>query len=342
METQPSTKPRGKTYNMPTHDKETVNHNDLKVFSGRANPALAKHICKHLGIDLAQGRTEDFPDSETFFKVDEDIRGRDVFIVQPTCEPVNDNMIELFVMLDCVRRASARRITAVVPYFGYARQDQKHEGRTPITAKLMANLITTAGADRVVTMDLHAGQVQGFFDIPLDHLHSQPVFIRHFLDQDLGPLTLVSPDVGNAKVDGDFARSLGADLAIIDKRRISGTEVEACNIIGDVEGRTILIFDDIISTAATICAAAELLKKQGAKKIYVGAAHPVLCGPAVQRLRDAPIENVVVTDTIPIDPKKSEQLPNLKVLSVAELLAETIRRIHFNLSVSSLAQTGAV
>ena len=243
-------------------------------------------------------------------------------------------------MLDCIRRASARRVTAVVPYFGYARQDQKHEGRTPITAKLMANLITTAGADRVVTMDLHAGQVQGFFDIPLDHLHSQPVFIRHFLDQNLGPLTLVSPDVGNAKVDGDFARRLGSDLAIIDKRRISDSEVEACNIIGDVAGRTILMFDDIISTAATICAATELLKQQGAGKIYVGAAHAVLCGPAVQRLRDAPIDNVTVTDTIPIAPKESEQLPNLKILSVAELLAEAIRRIHFNLSVSSLAQTG--
>lgn len=325
---------------MSKQDQKVVNNNDLKVFSGRANRALAEHVCQHLGIDLAQGRIADFPDSETFFKVEEDIRGRDVFIIQPTCEPVNDNMMELFVMLDCIRRASARRITAVVPYFGYARQDQKHEGRTPITAKLMANLITTAGADRVVTMDLHAAQVQGFFDIPVDHLHSQPVFIRHFMEQNLGSLMLVSPDVGNAKVDGGFARKLGSDLAIIDKRRISGTEVEACNIIGDVAGRTILMFDDIISTAATICAAAKLLKERGAKDIYVGATHAVLCGSAVQRLSKAPIENVVVTDTIPIAPEKLKQLSKLKVLSVAELLAEAIRRIHYNLSVSSLVETG--
>ncbi len=327
---------------MDVQEQRTVNNNDLKVFSGRANTALAEHICKHLGITLAQGSIDVFPDSETFFKVDEDIRGRDVFIIQPTCEPVNEHMIELFVMLDCIRRASARRVTAVVPYFGYARQDQKHEGRTPISAKLMANLITTAGADRVVTMDLHAGQVQGFFDIPLDHLHAQPVFIRYFLDQNLGPLTLVSPDIGNAKVGGDFARRLGADLAIIDKKRISDSEVEACNIIGDVAGRTILMFDDIISTAATICAAAGLLKQQGAGKIFVGATHAVLCGPAVERLRAAPIENVVVTDTIPIDSKKLKQLANLKILGVAELLAEAIRRVHFNLSVSSLVETGTV
>ncbi len=327
---------------MHTHDQKSVSNNNLKVFTGRANPPLAEHICKHLGITLGLARIEDFPDSELFFKVDEDIRGRDVFIIQPTCEPVNYHMIELFIMLDCARRASAKRITAVVPYFGYARQDQKHEGRTPISAKLMANLITTAGADRVVTMDLHAGQVQGFFDIPLDHLHSLPVFIRYFLDQNLGPLTLVSPDVGNAKVDGDLARRLSADLAIIDKRRISDSEVEACNIIGEVAGRTILMFDDMITTAATICAAAELLKQQGAGKIYVGATHAVLCGPAVERLRAAPIENIVVTDTVPIDPQKSKQLANLKILSVAKLLAEAIRRIHFDLSVSSLVETGTV
>ena len=319
-------------------DTQTVDGNDLKLFSGRANPPLAEHICKHLGVSLAKSRIEDFPDSEIIFKVDEDIRGRDVFIIQPTCEPVNDSLMELLIMLDCVRRASARRITAVVPYFGYARQDQKHEGRTPISAKLVANLITTAGADRVVTMDLHAGQVQGFFDVPLDHLQAQPVFINYFLDQKLGPLTLVSPDVGNAKVDGEFARRLGADLAIIDKRRISDSEVEACNIIGDVVGKTVLMFDDMITTAATICAAAHLLKERGAGKIYAGATHPVLCGPAVERLVAAPIEQVVVADTVPIDSAKSKQLPKLKVLSVAGLMAEAIRRIHYNLSVSSLFQ----
>ena len=321
---------------MEEQGPQNVHGNDLKIFSGRANPYLAQEICERLSVPLAKSRLEDFPDSEIFFKVDEDIRGRDVFIVQPTCEPVNKHMMELFIMLDCVRRASARRITAVIPYFGYARQDQKHEGRTPISAKLMANLITTAGADRVLTMDLHAGQVQGFFDIPMDHLLAQPVFIRYFLKQSLGSFTLVSPDVGNAKVDGAFARRLGAELAIIDKRRISDSEVEACNIIGNVQGRTILMVDDMITTAATICAAARLLKKQGAGKIYVGATHAVLCGPAVERLAGAPIEEVVVTDTLPICPKKTKPLANLKVLSVAPLLAEAIKRIHFNLSVSSL------
>jgi len=321
---------------MTPQSAQTVDSNDLKIFSGRANPVLAQDICKQLGVSLAKSRIEDFPDSEIIFKVDEDVRGRDVFVIQPTCEPVNDHLMELLVMLDCVRRASARRITAVVPYFGYARQDQKHEGRTPITAKLVANLIATAGADRVVTMDLHAGQVQGFFDIPLDHLQSQPVFTRYFTQQNLGELTLVSPDVGNVKIDGELARRLKADLAIIDKRRISDSEVEACNIIGEVSGRTILMFDDIISTAATICAAAHLLKERGAGPIYVGATHAVLCGPAIERLNAAPIEEVVVSNTIPISQDKLTQLKKLKVLSVAGLLAETIKRIHLNLSVSSL------
>ena len=321
---------------MQPQKKQPVDANDLKVFSGRANPVLAQQICENLGLSLAKSRIEDFPDSEMIFKVDEDIRGRDVFIIQPTCAPVNDHLMELLVMLDCVRRASARRITAVIPYFGYARQDQKHEGRTPITAKLVANLIAKAGADRVVTMDLHAGQVQGFFDIPLDHLQSQPVFTRYFTEQALGTLTLVSPDIGNVKVDGKFARKMNADLAIIDKRRISDSEVQACNIIGEVSGRTILMFDDIISTAATICAATYLLKERGAGPIYVGATHAVLCGPAAERLSTAPIEQLVVSDTIPIGQEKLAQLPKLKVLSVAGLLAETIKRIHFNLSVSSL------
>ena len=325
---------------MQAYEKDSVSGNDLKIFAGRANTVLANQICEYLGVPLARARIEDFPDSEMIFKVDEDIRGRDVFIIQPTCRPVNDNVMELLIMLDCVRRASARRITAVIPYFGYARQDQKHEGRTPITAKLMANLIASAGADRVVTMDLHAGQVQGFFDIPLDHMQAQPVFIRYFLEEKLGSLTLVSPDVGNTKVDGAFARRLGADLAIIDKRRVSDSEVEACNIIGDVSGKTILMFDDMITTAATICAAADLLKDRGAGKIYVGATHAVLCGPAVERLSAAPVEKIVVTDTVPIAAEKVEQLTNLKVLSVAGLLAEAIRRIHFNLSVSSLVEAG--
>lgn len=321
---------------MTPAEKENVQNNDLKILSGRANLPLAQNICRHLGTSLAKAQVEDFPDSEILFKIDEDIRGRDVFIVQPTCQPVNDNVMELLIMIDCALRASARRITAVIPYFGYARQDQKHEGRTPISAKLMANLITTAGADRVLTMDLHAGQVQGFFDIPLDHLQSQPVFTKFILEQKLSPVTLVSPDIGNAKVDGQFARRLGADLAIIDKRRISDSEVEACNIIGEVKGRTVLMFDDIISTAATVCAAARLVKERGAEAVYVAATHPVLCGPAVERLRAAPIEQVVVSDTIPVSQDKLDSLPRLKILSVAGVLAEAIRCIHLNLSVSSL------
>ncbi len=321
---------------MTPAEKERAENNDLKIIAGRANLPLAQSICRQLGTPLAKAQVEDFPDSEIIFKIEEDIRGRDVFIVQPTCAPVNDNAMELLIMIDCARRASARRITVVVPYFGYARQDQKHEGRTPISAKLMANLITIAGADRVVTMDLHAGQVQGFFDIPLDHLQSQPVFTKFILEQKFDPVTLVSPDIGNAKVDGQFASRLGADLAIIDKRRISDSEVEACNIIGEVDGRTVLMFDDIISTAATVCAAARLVKERGASAVYVAATHPVLCGPAVERLSDAPIEQVVVSDTIPISQDKLDSLPNLKILSVAGILAEAIRCIHLNLSVSSL------
>ena len=309
---------------------------NLKLFSGRANPLLAQRISDYLGIPLGEAKTQPFPDGELRIKMEEDVRGRDVFLLQPTCAPVNDSLIELLIFIDCARRASAERITAVMPYFGYARQDRKDEGRVPITAKLVANLIATAGADRVLTLDLHAAQIQGFFDIPVDNLLAEPVLSRYFGEREFGDLALVSPDVGNAKCARMYAERLGGQIAIIDKSRISGSEVTVDRIIGDVEGKTVLMMDDMISTAGTVCSAARLCKKRGAASIYVGATHAVLCGPAVERLADAPIDEVVVTDTIPVGPEKTEALAKLKVLSVAALLGEAIHRIHNDESVSSL------
>jgi len=309
---------------------------NLKLFAGRANPPLARSISEYLGIPLGRAKISPWPDGELLVKLEEDVRGRDVFLFQPTCYPVNQNLMELLVFIDCARRASAERITAVVPYFGYARQDRKDEGRVPITAKLVANLIATAGADRVLTVDVHAAQIQGFFDIPLDNLLAEPVFSRHFVQQGLGDLVLVSPDVGNTKRARVYADRLGGELAIISKRRVSGSEVESGRIIGDVSGKTVLMMDDMISTAGTVSAAASLCKEQGAKRIYVGATHGVLCGPAAERLREAPIDEVVVTDTVPIPDEKVSAIGKLKVLSVAELVGEAIHRIHNDESVSSL------
>ncbi|MCD6304371.1 MAG: ribose-phosphate pyrophosphokinase, partial [Planctomycetes bacterium] len=254
----------------------------------------------------------------------------------PTCQPVNDTLMELLIFIDCARRASAERITAVIPYFGYARQDRKDEGRVPITAKLTANLIATAGADRVLTIDLHAAQIQGFFDIPVDNLYAEPVLSRYWSQLDLHDLVLVSPDVGNTKRARVYAHRLGGDLAVINKRRVSGSDVEVGRIIGDVEGKTVLMMDDMISTAGTIAGAARLCRDCGAEKIYVGATHAVLAGPAAERLRDAPIDRVVVTDTVPVGEEKIRRVGKLVVLSVAELLGEAIHRIHNDESVSSL------
>ncbi len=309
---------------------------NLKLFAGTSNPELARQISDYLGIPLGARKIEDFPDGELFVKLEEDVRGRDMFILQPTCHPVNRSLMELLITIDCCRRASAARITAVIPYFGYARQDRKDEGRVPITAKLAANLIATAGADRVLTMDLHAAQIQGFFDVPVDNLYAEPVLSKYFADKHLDNLTLVSPDTGNAKRARIYAERLRGDLAVIDKRRISGQEVEFGRVIGDVEGRTVLMMDDMISTAGTVCDAARLCMSQGAKEVYVGATHGVLCGPAVERLRDAPITEVVVTDTIPISAEKLEGIGKLTVLSIADLMGETIHRIHNDQSVSSL------
>ncbi len=308
----------------------------LRVFAGRSNQALAEQICEYLGCPLGRVLLDDFPDGETSLKLLDDVRGSDAFIVQSTCPPANNHLVELLVFIDCVKRASAKRITAVIPYFGYARQDRKDEGRVPITAKLVANLLTTAGADRVLTLDLHAAQIQGFFDIPADNLSAEPVFSAYIASLELGPLTLVSPDVGNVKRARVYANRLGGELAIIDKRRVSGSETRTMAIIGDVRDKTVLMVDDIIATAGTLVQASEVVRRAGARKIIAAATHGVLCGPAIERLAAAPIDHLAITDTIPIPPAVRARLPNLTVLSVSELMGEAIRRIHRNESVSSL------
>ena len=310
----------------------------LKVFAGRASLELAELMCENLDIPLAKGRTELFPDGELLVKVEEDVRGRDCFVVQSTCDPINANLMELLIFIDCLRRASAKRITAVIPYFGYARQDRKDEGRVPITAKLVANLITTAGADRVLCMDLHTAQIQGFFDIPVDHLSAAPVLLE-YLDEnrsELGNLAVVSPDVGNVKVANMFADRLGAELAIIDKRRESSIDVAARNVVGEVAGRTVLMIDDMITTAGTICEAASIVTEQGATDVICAATHPVLVGAAVSRLAKAPISRIVVTDTIPLGDRCQAIEGKLVRLSVGRLLGEAVYRIHHDLSVSAL------
>ncbi len=310
-------------------------NDNLKIFAGSSNVALAGAVCKYLGIPLGGAKIERFPDGEKFIKLEDDVRGRDCFVLQSTCEPVDEHLVELLIYLDCLRRASAKRITAVIPYFGYARQDRKDEGRVPITAKLVANIIVTAGADRVLAMDLHANQLQGFFDIPVDHLTGEMVLSEYFRKKKIDRLTVVSPDVGNIKIASRYVSHLGGELAIVHKRRVTGSEIEAQEMIGDVEGRNILMCDDIIATAGTICGAARLVKQRGAEKIYVGATHGVLTELALERLGDAPIDEVVVTDTIPLG-RKAEKLGCLKVLSVSGMLGEAIKRIHRNESVSRL------
>jgi len=308
---------------------------NLRVFSGSANPELTKKVCAAMGVEMGQVHVESFPDGETLVRVEDDVRGRDCYVVQPTCPPVNDNLMELLIFIDCLHRASAERITAVIPYFGYARQDRKSEGRTPITAKLVANLITTARVDRLLAVDLHAQQVQGFFDIPMDHLTAEPVLAAYFRGLRLRDTVVVSPDVGNVKIANLYAQDLGGDLAVIDKRRQNGQEAVAVRIIGEVKGRDVLMFDDMITTAGTICAAARLAKEKGARSIRVGATHGVFAPPALERLQEAPIDEVVVTDTIPWR-AEARAFPSLKVLSVANLLGEAIGRIHEHKSISEM------
>jgi len=310
-------------------------NDSLKIFSGTSNPVLAGDVCKYLGIPLGGAKIERFPDGEKVIRVEDDVRGRDCYVVQSTCEPVDEHLVELLIFLDCLRRASASRVTAVIPYFGYARQDRKDEGRVPITAKLVANMITTAGASRVLAIDLHAHQLQGFFDIPVDHLAGELVLSKYFRDLKIDKLTVVSPDVGNMKTASRYAAHLGGELAIVHKKRVSGSEVEAQEIIGEVRGRNILMCDDIIATAGTVCSAASLVKERGADKVYVGATHGVFAPQALERLAKAPIDWVIVTDTIPLN-RTSKKINNIKILSVAAMLGEAIKRIHRNESVSNL------
>lgn len=308
---------------------------NIKVFSGSGNPELTTKICKYLGVPVGGAKIERFPDGEKIIKCEDDVRGKDCYVVQSGCRPVDENLMELLIFLDCLKRASASRITAVIPYFGYARQDRKDEGRVPITAKLVSNLITTAGAERVLAMDLHAAQLQGFFDIPVDHLFAEPVLTKHFLGKKIEKLTIVSPDVGNIKRAARYVAGLNGDLAIIHKRRISANVVQCCEIIGNVKGRNVLMCDDIISTAGTMCTAAQMVKERGAEKIFIGATHGIFCGEAIAKIKDSPIDEVVVTDTVRQD-ENIKNLENLKVLTVSEILGEAIKRIHRNESVSAM------
>ncbi|MDE0570149.1 MAG: ribose-phosphate pyrophosphokinase [Verrucomicrobiales bacterium] len=303
----------------------------MKLISGTSHPDLARNISEYLKVSLCDVTVKAFPDGETFVKINENIRGQDVFIIQPTCPPTNSNLMELLITVDAAKRASAKRITAVIPFFGYARQDRKDQPRVPITAKLVANLLVAAGVNRVLTMDLHAGQIQGFFDIPVDHLYAAPVLIGYLRERGIENLTVVSPDVGGLKMSDAYAQALDAPLAIVGKRRLSATEVEAINVIGEVEGRDVLLVDDMTETAGTLCAAAELLAKHGAGKIYAGVSHGVLGEIGNQRLIDSNIEELITTDSTPM--AKGEKVT---VLSIAALLGEGIRRIENDESVTSL------
>src|ERR1700722_14732285 len=298
---------------------------EMKIFSGTANRELSERICKYIGVPLGKATISSFPDGETYVMIEENVRGRDVFLVQPTCPPTNQNLMELLIMVDAARRASAARITAVIPFFGYARQDRKDQPRVPITAKLIANLLVAAGVNRVITLDLHAQQVAGFFDIPVDHLYAMPVLIKYIRSKQLTNLVVVSPDVGGLKMASAYSDALGAGLAIVPKNRKSATEVESLHIIGEVEGKHVLIVDDLTETAGTLTSAATLLKKHGALNIYAGVSHAVLSDLAIERLRKSNIEELITTNSVPV---RCEDDCNIKVLCIAELLGEGIKRIH--------------
>ncbi len=307
----------------------------LAVVTGNAHLELAKEICRNLKIKLSDCLVGRFSEGEVRVKIEENIRGKDVFVIQPTCPPVNDNLMELLIVIDALKRASAQRITAVVPYYGYARQDRKDQPRVPITAKLVANLITVAGADRVLTMDLHAGQIQGFFDIPLDHLFAVGVFVDYFEKLKLKDLVIVSPDVGGIKMARAYAKRLSAGLAIVDKRRISPEATEAVHILGDIEDKNVILVDDLVSTGSSLIEAVEILAKRGAKEIRAAITHGVLCGSAIERIdKCRNLKELLISDSIPLDDKKKH--PKIRVLSIAGLMAEAIKRIHNEESVSSL------
>ena len=305
----------------------------MKIFAGRANRPLAEEMAGFLGTELGDCDIMQFSDGEIFVKINENVRGVDVFIVQPTFPPA-ENLLELLIMIDAATRASASRVTAVLPYYGYARQDRKDQPRVAISAKLVANLIAVAGANRVLTMDLHAGQIQGFFDIPLDHLFASPVLIDYFKELDLKDLTIVSPDIGSVRMARAFAKRFKAPFALIDKRRPKPNVSEVMNVIGEVDGRNVIILDDLIDTGGTVVEAAAALKEHGAKDIYVGCTHGILSGDALKRIHESPITELVVTNTVPLRDGKPND--NTRVLSVAPLLGEAVRRIHYGESVSSL------
>jgi ribose-phosphate pyrophosphokinase len=305
----------------------------VKIFSGTSNPPLARAICGAIGIELGKCAVSSFPDGETFVKIEENVRGEDVFIVQSTCPPTNHNLMEMFIMMDAVRRASASRITAVLPFYGYARQDRKDQPRVPITAKLVANLLVAAGANRVLTMDLHAQQIQGFFDIPVDHLYAAPVMYDYLKKKDIPDLVVVSPDVGGIKMAHAYAQFLGASLAIVAKRRKSAIEVESMTVIGEIRGKNVLMTDDLTETAGTLTTAASLLKRKGARKIYACVSHALLNDMGIERLRKSKIDELITTDTVL---RPAIDGVRITTLSVAGLLGEAIKRIHSNSSVTSL------
>jgi len=320
---------------LPPPLSQVSDNSRLRLFSGSANPVLAKEVARYLGMDLGPMVRKQFADGELYVQIQESIRGCDVYLIQPTCHPVNDHLMELLIMIDACRRASARQITAVVPYYGYARADRKTAGRESITAKLVANLMTQAGASRVLAMDLHSSQIQGYFDIPCDHVYGMPVLLQYFESKNLDDIVVVSPDVGGVARARALAKKLNdAPLAIIDKRRQAHNVAEVMNVIGDVKGKTAIVIDDMIDTAGTICAGAKLLREEGAKEVYACATHPVFSPPAIERLSTGIFEEVIITNTIPIPEDK--RFPQLTVLSVANIVGETIWRIHEDSSVSSM------
>lgn len=307
---------------------------ELKIFCGNSNKALAQEIADYLGISIGEAKVKNFQDGEISIAINESVRGADVFVVQPTCAPTNDSIMELLILMDALKRASAYRITAVVPYYGYARQERKARAREPITAKLMANIITTAGADRLVAMDLHAPAIQGFFDIPVDHLPGVPILAQYLKDKNLKDICVVSPDIGGVARARNLAERIGASLAIVDKRRPEPNVSEIMHVIGELQGKTAVLIDDIIDTAGTITQAAAVLKEKGATQVYACCTHAVLSGPAIDRLQKSVIEEVVITNTIPLNNER--MIDKIKILSVAPLLGEAIVRIHEDLSVSKL------
>jgi ribose-phosphate pyrophosphokinase len=310
-------------------------YGELRVFGGRAHPSLVQEICDYLNVPSGKSTVYNFSDGETFCQIDENVRGADVFMVQPTSQPANENLIELLIMMDAFKRASAARVTAVLPYYGYARQDKKDKPRVPITAKLVADLISKAGADRVLTMDLHAPQIQGFFDVPVDHLFAAPVLLEAIRELDVPDLVIVAPDAGGVERARAIAKRVGVGLAIVDKRRTAPNTAEVMHLIGDVEGRNAMVIDDIIDTAGTLAKTVDLLVSKGARRILAVGIHGVLSGPALERLEKSPIETILITNTMPVE-EKLAKCSKLRSLSVASLLGEAIRRIHENSSVSSL------